>query len=290
MSVLRLLFVFFRIGLLNELQYRANFLLQLFKTGFNFAWSITAVAVVFSHTDDLNGWQPAEIVALLGVFVLMGGLIGVVIQPSMEKFIEDVREGTLDFTLTKPEDAQVLVSVGQVRVWRLLDVVAGPVIIAAALYHLGRGAGPEAAVKFGIALSAGSLIMYSFWVILATISFLVHPHREHTDDFPGHVRRGALAGHHLPGVAAGGADLPRPGDLRGHGACPGLGGAPDRGLPDRHGGACPGLARRLPAVLEESGCATIPALLREGGPLPRPLRGAGIPPGSPPGSPPGAIA
>lgn len=171
MSILRLLCVFFRIGLLNELQYRANFLLQLFKTGFNFAWSIGAVAVVFGHTDDLNGWQPAEIVALLGVFVLMGGLIGVVIQPSMEKFIEDVREGTLDFTLTKPEEAQVLVSVGQVRIWRLLDVVAGPVIIAAALYYLGRGAGPEAAVKFGIALSAGSVIMYSFWLILATISF-----------------------------------------------------------------------------------------------------------------------
>ena len=101
----------------------------------------------------------------------MGGLIGVVVQPSMEKFIEDVREGTLDFTLTKPEEAQVLVSVGQVRVWRLLDVVAGPVIIAAALYHLGRGVGPEAAVKFGVALSAGSVIMYSFWLILATISF-----------------------------------------------------------------------------------------------------------------------
>ena len=115
MRILRLFFVFFRIGLMNELQYRANFFIQLLKTAFNLTWSLAAVAVVFSHTSDLNGWQPAELVALLGVFVLMSGLIGVVIQPGMERLIEDVREGTLDFTLTKPEEAQILVSIGQVR-------------------------------------------------------------------------------------------------------------------------------------------------------------------------------
>ena len=34
---------------------------------------------------------------------------GSCIQPSMEQLIESVRDGTLDFTLTKPEDAQLLV-------------------------------------------------------------------------------------------------------------------------------------------------------------------------------------
>lgn len=53
-----------------------------------------------------------------------------VIQPSMEKLIEDVTGGTLDFVLTKPEEAQVLVNVNQVRVWRIVDVAAGVVIIA----------------------------------------------------------------------------------------------------------------------------------------------------------------
>ena len=171
MRTLRLLGLFFRIGLLNELQYRANFVLQLFKTILNFGWSLAAVSVVFRHTDDLNGWQPAEMVALLGVFVMMGGLIGVVVQPSMEKLLEDVRDGTLDFTLTKPEDAQVLASVSQVRVLRSLDVLAGPAIIAVALYYLGNRLGPETALKFAVALGAGSAITYSFWLMLSTISF-----------------------------------------------------------------------------------------------------------------------
>ena len=171
MRLLRLFLVFFRIGLMNELQYRANFFIQLLKTAFNLIWSLAAVAVVFSHTTDLNGWQPAELVALLGVFVLMSGLIGVVVQPSMERLIDDVRQGTLDFTLTKPEEAQVLVSIGQVRVWRLVDVVVGPVVIGAALHHMGRAIGLETALQFGVTLLAGSVVMYSFWLMLSTIAF-----------------------------------------------------------------------------------------------------------------------
>ena len=61
--------------------------------------SLAGLAVIFAHTEDLRGWSPAELVALLGVYLLMGGLIGLVIQPSMQRFMEDVRSGTLDFTL-----------------------------------------------------------------------------------------------------------------------------------------------------------------------------------------------
>ena len=171
MSLFRLLAVFFRIGLMNELQYRANLVMQLFKTAFNVSWSLAAVGVVYSHTDNLNGWEPAQLVVLLGVFTLMGGVIGVVIQPSMEQLIEDVTEGTLDFILTKPEEAQVLVSVNQVRVWRIIDVVAGLIIIGMALSYLGATTGWRLMGEFALTLAAGGVIMYSFWVILATMSF-----------------------------------------------------------------------------------------------------------------------
>ncbi len=171
MSLLRLLVVFFRIGLMNELQYRANLVMQLFKTGFNITWSLAAVGVVYSHTENLNGWEPAQLVVLLGVFTMMAGLIGVVIQPSMEQLIEDVTEGTLDYILTKPEEAQVLVSVNQVRVWRIIDVAAGLIIISVALHHLGASVGWRPMGEFALTLAAGGAIMYSFWIILATMSF-----------------------------------------------------------------------------------------------------------------------
>lgn len=76
MTFLRLLFISFRMNVLAALQYRTNFFVQLSLTLVNCLWSIVAISVVFQHTETLNGWYPAELVALMGVFVFMGGIIG----------------------------------------------------------------------------------------------------------------------------------------------------------------------------------------------------------------------
>ena len=170
-NYLRLLWIFLRIGAMNELAYQANFWVQLVQSLLNLGVALAGLAVIFSHTEELGGWQPAELVALLGVFFLMSGLIGALIQPSMQRFMEDIRLGTLDFTLTKPEDAQVLVSVGEVRIWKFLDVVQGVVLIAVALIEIGMRTGLAHAAGFALTLAAGAAIVYSFWLVLATSAF-----------------------------------------------------------------------------------------------------------------------
>jgi ABC-2 type transport system permease protein len=171
MTYIRLLWVFFRIGILGELAYRVNFLVQLFQSLLGLGTALAGLAVIFSHTQDLGGWRPDELVALVGVYLLVGGAINLVIQPSMERLIESVREGTLDFTLTKPEDAQLLVSVQAVQIWKLIDVVLGAGVLIVALIRLGAAVGAWQTAAFGVALLAGGAIVYSFWLILATCSF-----------------------------------------------------------------------------------------------------------------------
>ena len=122
MRYLRLLWTFFRVGAMGELAYRANFFVQLLESLLELGTAIAGLAVIFSYTENLGGWKPDEVLALLGVFFLVGGAIRFMIQPSMEQLIESVREGTLDFTLAKPESAQVLVSMQRVDIWRLIDV------------------------------------------------------------------------------------------------------------------------------------------------------------------------
>jgi len=171
MTYLRLLWVFFRIGVLGELAYRVNFIVQLFQSLLGLGTALAGLAVVFSHTDTLGGWKPDELLALVGVYLLMGGCINLVIQPSMERLIESVREGTLDFTLTKPEDAQLLVSVQAVQIWKLVDVALGTGVLVVALARLGEHIGFWQAAAFAVTLLAGGAIVYSFWLILATCSF-----------------------------------------------------------------------------------------------------------------------
>jgi len=171
MSYLRLLGVYFRVSILGELAYRVNFFVQLFQSLLSLAISLAGLAVIFSYTSTLGGWRPDEVLALVGVYFLVGGMIGLVIQPAMEQLIESVRNGTLDFVLTKPEDAQIIVSIQRVEIWKLIDIVLGFAVLATALIRLGEKVGGWQAAVFILMLLAGAVIIYSFWLILATLSF-----------------------------------------------------------------------------------------------------------------------
>ncbi len=171
MRALRLFWVFFRVGVLGELAYPANFFLQLFESLLDLGTALGGLAVVFAYTETLGGWRPDEVLALVGVFFLVGGVIRLIIQPGMESFIDAVGEGTLDFTLTKPADAQFLVSIQRVEIWRCTDIVLGAIVLGVAFSRLGTRIGPGRAAVFAAALAAGLVIVYSFWLILATLSF-----------------------------------------------------------------------------------------------------------------------
>ncbi|MCB0064050.1 MAG: ABC-2 family transporter protein, partial [Caldilineaceae bacterium] len=100
-----------------------------------------------------------------------GGLINLMIQPSMQRFMEDIRMGTLDFMILKPEDAQFLVSVRQIEIWKVIDIFMGLAVLIVALVRLGTQLGVTQALSFGVALLAGATIVYSFWMMLATCAF-----------------------------------------------------------------------------------------------------------------------
>ncbi|HEX5014368.1 MAG TPA: ABC-2 family transporter protein [Candidatus Limnocylindrales bacterium] len=164
---------FFRVSALNELQYRANFAVQVFQSVIALVTGLAVLALVFSQTSDLGGWSQAELLAVMGVHILMGGIIGSAIQPNMERMMGDVRQGTLDFILTKPEDSQVLISVREFRVWRLVDVAVGGVVLAVAIVQLEGTLSLWTALGFAFALLIGATMIYCFWLILTTAAFWI---------------------------------------------------------------------------------------------------------------------
>ena len=82
-----------------------------------------------------------------------------------------MRDGTLDLSLVKPVDAQLLSSIQSVEIWKLTDVGLGIAVLAVALARLGGAVGVLHAAGFAAALIAGGVIVYSFWLILATSAF-----------------------------------------------------------------------------------------------------------------------
>jgi ABC-2 type transport system permease protein len=171
MHALTVVRTYLRLGLLNVLQYRADFVFQVIGIAISLATAVLTLAIVFGQTTTLNGWGPNELLALVGIQMLMRGLISMVIRPSMQRLMEGVRLGTFDFLLTKPADAQLLASVSQFNVASLADVVIGLGVIGVAMARLGASVGPGEAVLFVLLMLAGTVIVYCFLLMLSTCSF-----------------------------------------------------------------------------------------------------------------------
>jgi ABC-2 type transport system permease protein len=167
----RLMWLFFRVGTMNELQYRVNFFIQLFESLVSLGIGLIGLALVFSHTPSLAGWSLPQLLAVLGVYTLMGGLIKATIQPNMQRLLDEIQQGTLDYALTKPADAQVMVSVREVRIWETVDFLVGAVVLVIAVVQLHNSIGVVPALLFAGLLVMGGVMVYCFWLIITTGAF-----------------------------------------------------------------------------------------------------------------------
>lgn len=173
MRPFQLAWLFFRIGSMNELQYRANFLIQLLQSAVAVVTAIVVIALVYSHTNELNGWNKSELLVVMGIQILLGGVIRTTIQPNMQRLMEEVRDGKLDFVLMKPWSSQLLVSVREVRIWRSVDVISGGAVLAYGVAGLERGVGAGDVLLFFAMLAVGAVTIYCFWLIIATLAFWI---------------------------------------------------------------------------------------------------------------------
>ncbi|MEX2613591.1 MAG: ABC-2 family transporter protein, partial [Gaiellaceae bacterium] len=144
-----------------------------FQSAITLGVGLAVLALVYSHTDELNGWSHAELLCLLGIQILMVGAIKIYVQPNMERVIDEVREGTFDYALTKPEDSQVLASVREVRIWQVVNVFSGLIVLGFGLSQITTDLGALDAVAFAISLLLGAVMIYCFWLVIATGAFWV---------------------------------------------------------------------------------------------------------------------
>lgn len=171
--ILQLTFTYLRIGILNEMQYRVNFFVQLLQSFVALGTGLVGLALVFTHATDLAGWTRPELLAVMGVHILMGGVIRAAIQPNMMTLADNIQEGTLDYALTKPVDAQVIVSVREFRIWQLVDVVMGLVVLGWAVGEMQGALSLVESLVFAGVLVLGGVMIYCFWLMLTTTAFWI---------------------------------------------------------------------------------------------------------------------
>ena len=165
--------VHLKVAALNELQYRLNFFVQLLQSTVALVVGLIVIAVVYSHTESLGGWSHNQLLAVMGVHLFLGGMIRTFIAPNMRRLMEDVNEGTLDYALTRPADSQLMVSVKQFSIWSAIDILMGLLVILWAGFAVEGSIGLIGTVNFLVVIACGTIIVYSVWLAVTTVTFKI---------------------------------------------------------------------------------------------------------------------
>ncbi len=171
MRYLKLLGIFYRYSVLRELEYRLNFFTNVVMSLFWMGWGIISATILFNVRSRIGDWSYNEVLIVIGLYTLFTGVIEAFFRPNVTNIIEQIRDGTFDFVLVKPVNAQFYASLRSIVVWRLFDIAAGGVIIVYALKQLGVQPPPQQVLIFIAMIALAAVIVYSLWLMMVTLAF-----------------------------------------------------------------------------------------------------------------------
>jgi ABC-2 type transport system permease protein len=175
---LRLLGIQLRASIALAAQYRVEFLVSGVLSIFWTALGIVPLYVLFhapgsAARPSVAGWTYPQTLVVIGWFGLVKGILEGAVNPSLTAVVEHIRKGTLDFVLLKPADAQFLVSTTKFEPWRIVDVLAGGVIIGIAFRLMGTAPTWGAVGLAAVVLASATVILYSLWILVVSAAFFV---------------------------------------------------------------------------------------------------------------------
>jgi len=170
---LRLLGTQLRVSLALGMQYRWEFLLDGALTVLFAFIGVIPLYIALAGRPPVGGWTFERALVVVGWFTWLKGILDGAVNPSLISVVDRIRQGTLDFTLLKPADAQFLVSTAKFELWKLVDVAVAIGIFVYAFTALGR-APALADVALSLALLAvATLVLYSVWILVISAAFWV---------------------------------------------------------------------------------------------------------------------
>jgi ABC-2 type transport system permease protein len=147
MHYLRLLSVFYRTSIQTDIEYRADFFTRLIASLLGLLTTIGSLSIAYQYAQDIKGWSFPQAMTLLAVYYLMDGLIEMLIAPNMREIMRTI------------------------NLWRAANVLVGVGLSIYAVQSLSLTLGLWQAVAFGITLLCGMAVIYSFWLVLVTLTF-----------------------------------------------------------------------------------------------------------------------
>jgi ABC-2 type transport system permease protein len=167
---LQVLRAFWSNSLSLDIEYRADFLINLVTVVVSLAAGLLVIAVMFSGRAAIAGWTFEQALTLYGIFLFFEEFSTGFLAVNIGGLPELIRRGDLDFLLLKPMNSQLQVSIRRFSITGLPSYLLG---IAVTLYGMAAQGALDASNLLLLAffVLCAMAIVYAIWALLHTLAF-----------------------------------------------------------------------------------------------------------------------
>lgn len=168
---LRLWRRFFAQAVVRETHYRAHFLTTLLVGLVQLGLGIVPTLLLFGFTQEVHGWSRAEVIALVGVFEIITGLMATFVGPNLNRMTTYLTEGELDGVLLRPVSSQFYLTLRWINVAELTNVASGIVVLVIGLVQSDLRPDAGQVVQAVVLAACGLVLLTAVWSAMSFLAF-----------------------------------------------------------------------------------------------------------------------
>lgn len=158
---------FFSTSLARELEFRANFFAKILQNAIWIFFFLMILLVIYRNADSVAGWSRGDAFILAATVFMMNSIFTAFFF-SLNEIPQHVRQGTLDFIITKPVDTQFWISIRKFEFGQIGTFIAGTIMVVVGVLSAHLHPGFLQWFAYVTLVIASLLIFYSFNLILMT--------------------------------------------------------------------------------------------------------------------------
>ncbi len=134
------------------------------------ALTLIFVSIYFSYSKQIYGWSKYDVFLLIGLHRIVNSLFSFLFLRSIYHIPQYIRDGELDIFLTKPIKSQFYVSIRLMKIYELLSLISGIVLVYYVLSISHQILLLANWALLLLSLTSGLIILYSVYFSIAALS------------------------------------------------------------------------------------------------------------------------
>ena len=171
LAYLRIWLAAVRYSVVRTMMFRFDFFLWL---SVDLAWmavNLLFIEVIYAHTDNLAGWNKAQMILLVGTAMLIMRLCLAFFYTNLASMDRNLREGTMDFFLAQPGNPLFMIATRRIELDGLFDTIAAVGIVVYGAVSLDLTPGLPDLMCYAYLVFCGLVVHFSTLTALVSLAF-----------------------------------------------------------------------------------------------------------------------